>query len=171
MPPPPAEATPDSFVAGGAGDIGRGQRRVRRLADTGPHERRADPVEQVLAGGLGGGETECEGAQVVLRDDVDHDRRRVAEPGQHLGDALGSAAHDVEGESGDAVGLPATGRLLFDVGAQVRVREAEGGVSRELGLGDRGEAVGGAVAETGNSEELVRSAAVSSARLRVLVSS
>ena len=64
------------------------------LADPGTDERRADAVEELLAAAFGFFQAQGQGAEVVLGDDVRHDRGGVGGGVDGVGDGLGGDAAD-----------------------------------------------------------------------------
>ena len=72
-----------------------GERRTDLLADAGAHERRAHAVQELLAAAFGFLQAQGQGAQVVLGDDVGHDRGGVE--GRSMASAMARA---------DAAGSP-----------------------------------------------------------------
>ena len=59
------------------------------LADAGAHERRAHAVEELLAAAFGLFQAQGQGAQIVLGDDVRHDRGGVRGGVDGVGDGFG----------------------------------------------------------------------------------
>ena len=121
------------------------------LADAGAHERRPHAVQELLAAPLGLLQAQGQGSQIVLGDDVRHDRGGVDGTVDGVGDGSRrgggvSASHGraradgAEVQDDDGVrGEPAAGLLLHVVG-HLGVREAEAGILGELGLRHRDQA-------------------------------
>ena len=83
-------------------------------------------------------QTEHDDVEVGVLDGVDDDERAVGHVGEDLGNPLRAAAADVvEGDAVHLIRPDGAAALLGDELAQVRGREAEGGVAGELGLADR----------------------------------
>ena len=119
-------------------DVRSPQRRLRVQPGQRLREGRPGPVQERLSGGLRVEQAQDDDVQVGVFDRVDHDERPVAHPGQDLGDPLRATEPDVvETDAVHLVRPHGAAALLGDELAQVRRREAEGGVAGELGLADR----------------------------------
>ena len=119
-------------------DVRRLQRRLRVQPGQRLRERRTGPVQERLPGRLRLEQTEHDDVEVGVLDGVDDDERAVGHVGEDLGNPLRAAAADVvEGDAVHLIRPDGAAALLGDELAQVRGREAEGGVAGELGLADR----------------------------------
>ena len=129
----------------------RGQRGADFLADAAADERRAHAVQELLAAAFRFLQAEGQGTEVILGDDVGHDRGGVGGGFNGIRDCLGgdggvrcgcTGTNDVEVQDDHGVGGEPALRLLLHIFGHLGVGEPEACVLGEFRLGHGRQAAG-----------------------------